>query len=105
LARTPCADADRAAEVAGVHHLIVLDDEGRWAGILCRCDLAGGGAAPVGERMSRDIYAVGPATPLRVALGAMKQLGVGSLPVVDGQRLVGVLSSRHVRRAGIADIE
>ena len=44
-----------------------------------------------------DPITITPSTPLRDALGLMREHSISGLPVVEGQRAVGVLTSRDVR--------
>jgi IMP dehydrogenase len=47
--------------------------------------------------MVRDPLTIGPGLPLREALALMRSNGFSGLPVVEGSRLVGILTSRDVR--------
>ena len=47
--------------------------------------------------MKRDIQTVGPKTPARMAYEMMEQGGFRHLPVVDGEKLVGIVSDRDLR--------
>jgi acetoin utilization protein AcuB len=49
--------------------------------------------------MTRDPVTVSPSDPLRVVLERMRQRGCRRLPVVDGGKLVGIVSDRDVRLA------
>ncbi len=53
----------------------------------------------VGEIMSGDVLAVATATPLREAAGRMHERRVGALVVLEGERLVGIVTERDVLRA------
>ena len=57
----------------------------------------------VKDAMTQGVKAVPPSAPLTDAARLMKQEDVGSLPVVDGDRLVGVLTDRDIVVRGIAD--
>ena len=50
----------------------------------------------VSEIMTRDVETVAPDTSLQKAAEAMEAIGVGSLPVCDGQRLVGTITDRDI---------
>lgn len=52
----------------------------------------------VGERMSRDVLATEPGVSLREAARRMVERGVGSIVVLEGDRLVGILTERDVLR-------
>lgn len=49
--------------------------------------------------MTRDPVSVSPSDTLRVVLERMRQRGCRRLPVVEGGRLVGIVSDRDVRLA------
>lgn len=58
----------------------------------------------VGEIMSRDMLAVGPATTLRDAAARMHERRVGAVVVLDdNDRLVGIVTERDVLRAVATD--
>ncbi|MDD5454852.1 MAG: CBS domain-containing protein [Candidatus Ratteibacteria bacterium] len=57
----------------------------------------------VGEVMSRDVFCTMPDVTLSEAAKKMKQLDVGSLPVCDGERLVGMLTDRDIVIRAAAD--
>ena len=46
--------------------------------------------------MSRDVHTVRPDQSLREAAEAMRKLNIGSLPVRDNDRLVGMLTDRDI---------
>ena len=53
----------------------------------------------VQDVMQTKLHTVTPATTLPDALGLTSQRGVRHLPVLDGERLVGILSDRDLKRA------
>lgn len=50
----------------------------------------------VSEVMTRDVRVIGPQESVRSAAQLMDELNVGSLPVCDGKRLVGVVTDRDI---------
>ena len=56
----------------------------------------------VSEVMSTDPQVVQPRESLRRAAELMQSLDVGSLPVCDGERLVGMLTDRDITVRGVA---
>ncbi|HET6579447.1 MAG TPA: CBS domain-containing protein [Gemmatimonadales bacterium] len=84
-----------------IHHLVVVDGE-RVVGVLSDRDLGGpDGAARrrgrlVRELMSRPVASATPATTLRQAAGLMRAGPIGSLPVLDDGRLVGIVTATDV---------
>src|SRR5438093_6109780 len=60
-------------------------------------------AKSVKDAMTSSVRTASPAQSLTDAAKLMKQEDVGSLPVVDGDRLIGVLTDRDIVVRGIAD--
>jgi len=54
------------------------------------------------EIMTRQVETVPPDASLQKAAAAMEAMGVGSLPVCDGRRLVGTLTDRDIVVRGVA---
>ena len=50
----------------------------------------------IAEIMTRDVMSVSPRESLRRAAQLMDELNVGSLPVCDGDRLVGMITDRDI---------
>ncbi len=56
----------------------------------------------VSDVMTRDVETIPPDASLQQAAQAMEAIGVGSLPVCDGRRLVGTLTDRDIVVRGVA---
>jgi CBS domain-containing protein len=56
----------------------------------------------VSDVMTRDIETIPPDASLQQAAQAMEAIGVGSLPVCDGRRLIGTLTDRDIVVRGVA---
>jgi len=54
------------------------------------------------EVMTRQVETVTPDASLQQAAMAMEAMGVGSLPVCDGRRLIGTLTDRDIVVRGVA---
>ena len=54
------------------------------------------------EIMSRNVEVIHPDSPLQEAAGKMKSLDVGSLPVCDNRKLVGILTDRDITVRAVA---
>ena len=54
------------------------------------------------EVMTREVETVAPDASLQAAAEAMEAMGVGSLPVCAGRRLVGTLTDRDIVVRGVA---
>jgi CBS domain-containing protein len=48
------------------------------------------------EIMTRDVEVIRPETSVSEAAQKMRSLDLGALPVCDGQRLVGMVTDRHI---------
>ncbi len=57
----------------------------------------------IADIMSTDVSTIQPQESLRRAAQCMRELDVGSLPVWDGARLLGMLTDRDIVVRGIAD--
>lgn len=100
--RTIPRDLDTAAarhlmRAARIHHLVVMDGE-HVVGVLSQQDLGGtrDEAIPAGEVervMQSNVIAVAPELSLRAAARLLRGHNIGCLPVVDGKRLVGILTT------------
>jgi CBS domain-containing protein len=51
---------------------------------------------PISDVMSKDLITVGPGTSLREAAGIMTDKWIRHLPVLDGGKLVGIVSQRDL---------
>lgn len=60
-------------------------------------------ARTVNELMTRDLRTVDPETPVSEAARLMRDEDVGSLPVVEGERLVGTITDRDIAIRVVAE--
>lgn len=79
----------------------VVDGEGALVGVLGRTELvqglaAGGLRQPLGPLVDRDAALVAPGTSLAEAFGLLQAGGAVALAVVEGPRLVGLLTRQNV---------
>jgi CBS domain-containing protein/ribosome-associated translation inhibitor RaiA len=106
--RVVTIDPDETARVAWsrmrrerIRHLVVLD-RGRLVGVLSERDLGGPGGAQlrrgrlVRELMTRQVASAKPGTTLRQAANLMRGRLIGSLPVVEDGRVVGIVTATDV---------
>lgn len=54
----------------------------------------------VEQRMTQDVVTIGPAEGLQRALSLMREHRIRHLPVVEGRRLVGIITDRDLREVG-----
>lgn len=110
------APTDTFAQVAGllnehgISSVVVLDGEA-LAGIVTERDLVNlvsDGADPrtttVAERMTTDLDTVGSKTDIAEAADHMAGRKIRHLPVVDGGRLVGIISIRDLTNWAVREL-
>ncbi|HEY7755875.1 MAG TPA: CBS domain-containing protein [Actinomycetota bacterium] len=112
---TTSAD-DTFAHVASLLHehaisSVVVMDGDRLAGIVTERDLVNlvaegqdPRATAVGDRMTKDLDTVGPRTDIAEAAEHMARLRIRHLPVVDEQRLVGIISIRDLTNWAVHEL-
>ncbi len=85
----------------GIRHLVVTH-MGEVAGVVSERDLGGrAGAAQrrgrtVGSMMTRSVVTVSPDVTLRDAAKLMRSKLIGSLPIVEGDKLAGIVTATDV---------
>ena len=101
--------ADDVMREQRIRHLPVLDEDGLVCGVVSQRDLFRGALAKalgyvqtaqqkmdsmllVKEVMSTTVVTIGPHEPLANAARLMIENKVGCLPVLDGEKLVGILT-------------
>jgi CBS domain-containing protein len=55
------------------------------------------------EIMTADVKVIRPGTSIKSAAEEMRNLGVGALPVCDGEKLVGMLTDRDITIRAVAE--
>jgi acetoin utilization protein AcuB len=94
---SPSDTPERAATLMrarGVHQLVVVES-GSVKGIITAHQLAeqpAGTQLPVGELMTRPVATASPELTMRQAANLMRGSAVAALPVLDGGRLVGIVT-------------
>lgn len=105
-------DAERIMEQNRINRLPIVDDE-KLVGIVTKNDVLK--ASPesttpfnqrqlfylmskltVKEIMKTDVLTISPDTPIEKSVAVAQQKRVGSLPVVEGDRVVGILTTNDV---------
>jgi CBS domain-containing protein len=78
---------------AGVHQLVVRGKRGGVVGVVGRGDISGAPrTARIRDYMPRRLLSVHPDTPIGHAAALMRAYAIGSLPVISGRRLVGIVT-------------
>jgi acetoin utilization protein AcuB len=99
---TPAADAVMLLRRHRIRHLPVLEGD-RVVGVVTDRDLRGSAAeTPVGAIMSRPVTLVAPQTGIDRAARLLFDRRIGCLPVVEGGRLVGILTQTDALSALVA---
>lgn len=81
----------------GIRHLVVKADSGVM-GVLSERDVVGRGGASVrarstvAELMTTRVVTVGPTATIRKIANLMRGRTIGCVPVIDGKRLVGIVT-------------
>jgi len=84
-----------------IHHLPVVEGE-RAVGIVCTCDLEESHPeGPVGRVMKRPAMSVVARTLASEELDIMNAHRVGSLIVIEGDKVVGIITRRDLERGGL----
>jgi acetoin utilization protein AcuB len=81
-----------------IHHLVVTD-RGRVVGVLSVREVIGKPAdATVGSVMTKNVMTIGPDSSTRDVATAMIGRGHGCVPIVEGGRVVGVVTTTDLLR-------
>lgn len=113
---TPIRDAAVVMADRNVGALLVTDKKGRLSGLISERDLvrvfaakADAGSAlvdaPVSEAMTAEVYTCTPSDSIRDLMHTMTERRIRHLPVMDGDRVVGLVSIGDVVKSRMADIE
>ena len=96
------ADAARKMWKQQTGSLLVIEGE-ELVGIITERDVLKAVAegtsldqTPISQVMTKDVVSVGPGTSLREAAKVMAERWIRHLPVLDGSKLVGILSQRDL---------
>jgi CBS domain-containing protein len=110
-ASTSVQDAAEFMAARRIGAVCVLDDQGRLLGVFSERDLLNRVVVPKRDPMTLDIGTVTSKTRAVIncdetphqALERMEQIGSRHLPVVDGDRWVGMLSMRDLLRVELSE--
>jgi acetoin utilization protein AcuB len=108
-------EAARLLKGNRIHHLPVVEGK-RLLGIVTDTDLRNatlrgaaeeGGGAPrtVGEVMTRDVVTLSPDDTIDDAMLILSRQRFGALPVVDGERLVGIVAKADILAAVLETLD
>ncbi|WP_428558793.1 MAG: CBS domain-containing protein [Solidesulfovibrio sp. DCME] len=111
-------EAQRAMERGRIRHLPIIDAAGAFVGLLTHRDLLAASVSrlaeidqatqeeiysgiPIGEVMRTDVAMGTPGLPLRQAAEVLLTQKYGCLPVVEGGKLVGILTASDFIRLSL----
>lgn len=104
------ADVASLMRSRGIGSVIVLEED-RVLGILTERDIlgvVGSGEDPKNvaahEALTDDLITIAPDAPVEEAAGEMVRAGVRHLPVISGQRLIGIVSMRDLVRWSVGGV-
>jgi CBS domain-containing protein len=100
-------------KTGGIGALIVSTDGGRIDGIVSERDIVRGLAdrgarlleCTVHDVMTKHVATCAPGDPLQHVMGEMTRRRVRHLPVVEGERLIGIISIGDVVKARLEELE
>jgi CBS domain-containing protein len=112
--------ADDVMRLGRIRHLPIIDEDGALAGIVSQRDLFHSGllrALGYGshakeramdllvlkEAMKTEVATIGPEAPLTEAAKLMLELKVGCLVVVEGKKIVGILTESDFVKLALRD--
>ena len=108
---TTAAEALKLCRERGIRHLPIVEGD-ELVGMVSDRDLRSATPAlgdparaaaldriVVSDVMARDVATARPDDPIEMAANAMRERGIGSLPVVEDGRLVGIITSSDVMDA------
>jgi CBS domain-containing membrane protein len=111
----PLARADELMRSGGVRHILAVDEDGALLGVLSQRDIFHGGlikalgfgtrarqqaldSLRVKDAMTADPVTTTPEVPIGAAARLMVERKFGCLPVLDADRLVGILTESDFAR-------
>jgi len=114
------AQADDVMRLGRIRHLPVVDEDGGLAGIVSQRDLFHSGllralgygthakdraleVLVLKEAMKTDVLTITPAAPLAEAAKLMLERKVGCLVVVEGKKIVGILTESDFVKLALRD--
>ena len=117
---TTLEEAARLLRAHRIHHLPVVEKGNRLAGIVSDTDLrnatlggitgdadrtASGRLVTAGEIMTTDVVTLSPGDTLDDAILVLSRGRIGALPVVEGERLVGIVTKADILSAMLSTLD
>lgn len=112
---TPLLEVQNLLKQHGFRHLVVVDDDGALSGVLSNRDVLKALspflntsaetqrdvrtlAQPARELMNKTPHTVTPDTPAQEAASVLLDGAISALPVVEGDELVGIITTKDLLR-------
>jgi len=89
----PLARVRATMQEERIHHLLVIDMQGQLQGVISDRDLRDSDGAVASDVMTRSPATGTPATPVANAISLMLDRSISSLPVIDANRVVGIVTT------------
>lgn len=107
----PLAFIKAIMEWKKIRHLPVEDEEDNLIGLVTHTNLNAFDAIPpdqweqipIRDMMVKELVTVAPDTPIKSAAQLMRTYGVGCLPVVQENKLLGMITDTDMRRLGVLE--
>jgi CBS domain-containing protein len=107
------ADAVDLLNTYNIGAAVITDDEGGVVGILSERDIVrqigknptGALAMPIGSAMTRGVVTCERTTPIAEVMERMTRRRIRHMPVVEGGKLVGIISIGDVVKLKIEEVE
>jgi CBS domain-containing protein len=100
VAAAPDTPVEALAALLSFHHIsgVPVVADGRLVGIVSQADVIARQGRTAGDIMTREVAVVGEDTPLATVITLLTQRHIRRVPVVRGDRLVGIISRGDVMR-------
>jgi CBS domain-containing protein/nucleotide-binding universal stress UspA family protein len=83
-------------------------EEGRLAGVITDRDLkrnrGASGETPISKIMTKEVVTASPQTSIQEAARLLLECEVGALPVVDGEEVIGILTTSDILQAFVQEV-
>ncbi|HMP78636.1 MAG TPA: CBS domain-containing protein [Pirellulaceae bacterium] len=93
LPTTPIKDVKQLIESRQIRHVLVCDAKGRLCGIISDRDMQRASSGTARDLMTAKPISVTPTNPINTTVTLMMKRRISSVPVVDQEQVVGILTT------------